>query len=70
MIKVFVNIDFKHKESAKRAGAKWDWVNKSWYFENAIPPSFRTGKQAKSFEQRLAEAKQRYKEKNKVSKNI
>lgn len=61
MAKVFVNVSFQSKESAKRAGAKWDWVAKSWYFEDVVPPSFQT-KHSQSFEQRLAEAKRKHQE--------
>lgn len=61
-MKTFVKIPYKKKEEAKKSGAKWDWVHKSWYFEGNVPPQYWHQKSNKSFEERLAEAKKRYQE--------
>jgi len=60
MEKKFININYEQSEKAKRAGVKWDWVKKSWYFDNFIPPGFTT--KGPSFEERLAQAKRKHQE--------
>jgi hypothetical protein len=60
--KIFVDVRFSEKEKAKQAGAKWDWVHKSWYFEGSVPPQYLNQKSNKSIEERLNEAKKKHEE--------
>ena len=57
--KFYVSVAYEKKDEAKKDGAKWDWVLKSWYFENYVPPQYQKSK--KSFDKLLVEAERRNK---------
>jgi hypothetical protein len=57
--KFYVSVAYEKKDEAKKDGAKWDWVLKSWYFENYVPPQYQ--KSEKSFEKLVIEAERQNK---------